>query len=180
MDVTSQAFWLFVAQMLQGVGQIGAVVVAYCALRLVQNYTRKKDAADFIRNRWNEQAQLNLLCIQNDEALATHEKIVYGQEPVDQKHSRRYFVIFAMINQIQHLYIALKHGILDQSEFESNALETVRLLKREQSTVTYLLTERGYAGDFRNAILPLFKKAVAPEFPPAASTELSMPPAQKS
>jgi hypothetical protein len=76
MDITSQAFWLFVFQMLQGIGQAGSVVVAFYAVWLVQRYTRRKDGADFIRNRWNEQAQLNLACIQNDEALKSLSGII--------------------------------------------------------------------------------------------------------
>ena len=88
MDVTSQGFWLFIFQMFQGIGQAGSVIVAFYALYLVQNYTRKKDGADFIRNRWNEQAQLNLLCIENDEALTAHEEIVYGRSLSDRKLSR--------------------------------------------------------------------------------------------
>lgn len=61
------------------------MIVAFYAVRLVQNYTREKDEADFIRNRWNEQAQINLACLQNDDVLAAHEEVVYGIELRDKK-----------------------------------------------------------------------------------------------
>lgn len=72
--MTDQASWLFLFQMLQGVRQAGAVVAALYAVWLVQKYTRAKDEADFIRNRWNEQTQLNLACIHNDAALKLTKK----------------------------------------------------------------------------------------------------------
>jgi hypothetical protein len=163
MDVHSQEFWLFVFQMLQALGQAGSVVVAFYAVWLVQRYTRQKDGADFLRNRWNEQAQLNIACTQSDEVLKAHEEIVYGRTPSDLSTARRYFVIFSMLNQIQHLFIAYEHSVLDRDEFESAAIQTVKLLKREQTTVAYLLAERGYSQRFANAIIPLFAKVVAPD-----------------
>jgi hypothetical protein len=163
MNVHSQDFWLFVFQMLQALGQAGSVVVAFYAVWLVQRYTRQKDGADFLRNRWNEQAQLNIACIQSDEVLKAHEEIVYGRTPSDLRTSRRYFVMFSMLNQIQHLFIAYEHNVLDRDEFERAAIQTVKLLKREQTTVAYLLAERGYSQRFANAIIPLFAKVVAPD-----------------
>jgi hypothetical protein len=167
-------------QMVQGIGQVGAMIVAFYAVRLVQNYTHKKDEADFIRNRWNEQAQLNLICIQNDEALTAHEEIVYGQPMYDIKQSRRFFVIFSMLNQIQHLYIAFRHGILEKDEFESYALQTAKLLKREEATVKYLLAQRGYASDFKDAVVPLLARAIAPEFPAAPPAQSAHLPVSKT
>jgi hypothetical protein len=77
------------------------------------------------------------------------------------------------------LFVAKEHGVLDKSEFELYALQTVRLLKREEATVTYLLTQRGYAQDFRDAILPLFGKAAAPEHPTIASADITVGPVHK-
>jgi hypothetical protein len=42
MDITSQAFWLFAFQMLQSLGQVGAAIVAFYAVWLVQNYTARR------------------------------------------------------------------------------------------------------------------------------------------
>src|SRR5262249_16127719 len=104
----------------------------------------------------------------------------YGRLPSDKKLSRKFFVIFALLNQIQHLFIAMRHGVLDNAEFETYAMQTIRLLKREQSTVAYLLTQRGYAQDFKETILPLFQRAVGPEFPAAAPAEAGTTPVRKS
>ncbi len=173
-----QANWLFLFQMLQGVGQVGAVLAALYAVRLVQKYTREKDEADFIRNRWNEQTQLNLVCIHSDTALKSHEEIVYGEGvTVNLDLARKYFVIFSMLNQIQHLFIAINHRILTRAEFDTYALQTLRLLKRQEETVNYLLDERGYSDGFKAAIRPLFATVHAPNLPPASSVgPLAAPP----
>ncbi len=76
-----------------------------------------------------------------------------------------------MLNQIQHLFIACQHNVIDKDEFENYAMQTIRLLKREQPTVTYLLTQRGYSQNFKDAILPLFGRASAPELPIAAPSK---------
>lgn len=163
MGTTSHESWLFVFQMLQGIGQIGSVLVAFYALYLVQNYTINKDQADFLRNRWNEQTQLNMMCLNNDEALCAHEEIVYGQKLSDKKLARKFFVIFSILNQVLHLFIAMRHGVLEKNEFEDYAIQTLRLIKCEQSTVIYLLSERGYSKDFRDTVLPLLEQAIAPK-----------------
>jgi hypothetical protein len=49
-------------------------------------------------------------------------------------------------------------------------MQTIRLLKREQTTVTYLLAERGYSQDFMDTVLPLFGNVEAPELPVATPT----------
>jgi hypothetical protein len=132
-----------------------------------KNTRARKDEADFIRNRWNEQTQLNLACINNDTALAAHEQIVYGEgATIDLDLARKYFVNFLMLNQIQHLFIAMNHRVLTRAEFDTYGLQILRLLKREEGTVNYLLDERGYSDAFKTAIRRLFANVTAPNFPP--------------
>lgn len=158
--------WTFISQLLQGFGQILSVGMAFYALRLVQNYTEKKDRADFIRNQWNEQALLNVTILQNEQLLAVNERLVYGNsfKPTTEE-AQLYFLLFTKINRIHHLYIALKHGILTREDFKTNSIPTVKLMKREEDTVRYLLAERGYSQDFANELLSMFENVEPSEFP---------------
>ena len=165
MDSSFRNELLFVFQMLQGVGQVAAAIIALYAVHLVQAYTRKRDQADFIRSRWSEQAQLNLLYLENEGALDIHEEIVYGRKMADRRRAKKFFILFSMLNQVQHLFIASQHGVLDKLEFEKYALQALRLIKREQPIVNYLLTQRGYSEDFAQVVLGLIDRVEPSEAP---------------
>lgn len=77
-----------------------------------------------------------------------------------------------MLNQVQLLYIAYKHGVLDKEEFEDSAMQTIKLLKRNQEIAEYLLKERGYSINFRSATMPLFDRATPSQLPVAISPSL--------
>lgn len=154
--------WNTIFQGVQAIGQLAGVAVAFYAVRLVHNYTTRRDKTEFLRNVWHEQQQLNLATLGNEDALEQFEKIVYGDAHVpDRNETKRRFHIFLYLNRIQHYSFAYKNNLLTKQEYVALAERTLRLIKREQPLIEYLLRERGYDPEFAREVLEQLK-AVTP------------------
>ncbi len=158
MDITSQGFWLFVFQMLQGIGQIGSVAVAFYVLYLVQDYTRGKDAADQKRN-FNESWQFfNELAIREDN-IETYRHVWFPEG--DKTTIKRRLLFFIVLNNLHNAYSGNVHGIFSDEFWRSSAEDQARVLSPYREEVENLLDNYGYEPSFVRIFKDFLKKAAA-------------------
>ena len=159
--------WVAYSQIAQGVGSVLAVFVTLYIAVLVQSYTRKKDRFDLVRDKWENAQAMNLAVLSGSENLRAFEAIVYGsRKRTDVDTARKYFLIFIIINHLQHFFLAYKSKLISTSELISHCEGSAKLLKNEESTVKYLLRERGYSTDFAQFLEGLIASSTA-SCPPA-------------
>src|ERR1700733_4116018 len=125
--------WLFWAQIAQGVGAMGSMIISGIIAFALYRYTQRRDRLDFLRSRWTEQQLVNLHQLESEDNLSTFEHMVYGEAyGFDPKRAKEFFQVFLIINQIQHHWFAKKHKIIDDTEFRRYAIPTLSLLHRKK------------------------------------------------
>lgn len=131
----------------------------YCIAVQVHRYARRRDRLEFMRHRWAEQQNINLAQLNNPENATSFEKIVNGKDHNgDVENNKRLNQIFLYINQIQHLYLAYQHKMINEREFEQLAIPTLRLIAREQKLIDFILLNRGYGEHFVSKVRVLLHK----------------------
>lgn len=175
-----EQLWLFWAQTAQGFGALLSVLVAIYVALQVHNYTRRRDKLEFMRQRWHEQQTVNLALLSDPDLLKMAETITYGHEFGQVTYlPKKFYYLFLIINQIHHHYLAYLFGIYSLKEFRKFSLPTLSLIAREAKTIEYLVTERGYAEDFRKEVIFLLAKATPPAAPFSEPKSVDLPAAQK-
>jgi len=140
-------------QAVQAIGQVTAAAVAVYAVRLVYNYTKKKDRAEFLRSLWHEQQLINMHTLSSPDSLEQFEKIVYGDAyNASSQDIRRRFLIFMVLNRVQHYFFGFQNNLIDRAEYEDLAMRSLRLLKRQEDLVISLVKERGYSDVFSDEV----------------------------
>jgi hypothetical protein len=156
--------WVIASQIAQGVGSILTVLITIYVAILVQTYTKRKDRLEIIRHKWSEQQEINMKMLSDRENLIAFEKLVYGadHEP-DEAQSRDFFLLFLMLNGLQHFFFTYKHGLISYGDLVNYAYPTAKLLKNQSDTVHYLLRERGYSEEFSSFMRRLIADASPPK-----------------
>ena len=158
--------WVTLSQLFQGLGSVLTVLVTLYIAIIVQKYTIKKDKFDIFRFIWGEQQAINVAMLNSGDSLSVFEKIVYGDNHVvDKETSQKYCLLFIVINGLQHFFYSYKNELMSKEELDLCCLPTARMLKREENTVSYLLTERGYSPEFSEYLKCLIADA-SPSMPP--------------
>ncbi|MGF1456874.1 MAG: hypothetical protein ACFB6R_16015 [Alphaproteobacteria bacterium] len=143
---------------------ISSAVLLFIAFT-VHRYTKRKDKVNLLYQQWSYQQQINMIRITNDKSLEFFEKIVYGDDvEIDIDQSRRFHELFLVINRIHHLWLSKYYGVLNKKEFAFFASPTIKLIKRQEKLISYLLLERGYPPQFRDEFLDLMEKVDPPAF----------------
>jgi len=158
--------WALVATWIQAFGQVAAAFVALYAVRLVhqytarkdkeeQEYTRKRDRAEFLRNVWHGQQLINISILESG-LWEDFEKVVYGDtHKANRPDATKLLHIFLALNKIQDYFFAVKYGIIDNDEYKAFAKASLRLVKHHEEVLKHTLHNRGYSEDFAKSITEL-------------------------
>jgi hypothetical protein len=152
--------WVTASQIAQGVGSILTVFITLYVAIAVQTYTKRKDRLEIIRHKWSEQQAINMEMLSAKENLIAFEKMVYGPDhKPDEEQSRNFFLLFLMLNGLQHFFSTYKNGLISYGDLVNYAYPTAKLLKNQSDTVDYLLRERGYSEEFSSFMKHLIADA---------------------
>jgi len=99
--------------------------------------------------------------------LAT-EKLIYGDhyEP-DIAKTKQMYVVFSVLNVVQHAWVAHQRQVLTWTEFVESAETALRLIKNCEPIAIYALTERAYPKGFAKDVMAILRKVKPPALPPA-------------
>lgn len=168
--MSEEIFWRMVQSIATVVGV--AMTIAIAVLLYLERQERNRELLRrerFERHAlaWKYQQELNEKALTVKGWLEEFEGIVYGVEPeeINLPAAKKRFMLFIRLNILQDLWMERQEDLIDEGEFKARATTYLRLIKRQESLVDHLLTERGYIVAFGATIRSLLKD-VEPPNPP--------------